>query len=63
MFHSTTMKGKPMKKALFLLSTLLFSIGLSACNTMQGLGKDVEAGGEKLEGSAARQQDQMQQNR
>lgn len=52
-----------MKKALFLLSTLLFSIGLSACNTMQGLGKDVEAGGEKLEGSAARQQDQMQQNR
>lgn len=49
-----------MKKTLSLLSVLLFSIGLSACNTMQGLGQDIESGGEKLEGSAARQQEQMQ---
>ncbi len=34
--------------ALLVLATL----GLSACNTMQGLGKDVETGGEKLQDSA-----------
>ena len=27
---------------------------LAACNTMQGVGKDIERGGEKLQDSAAR---------
>ncbi len=34
--------------ALLVLATL----GLSACNTMQGLGTDIEHGGEKLQDSA-----------
>jgi entericidin B len=34
--------------ALLVLATL----GLAACNTMQGLGEDVERGGEKLQDSA-----------
>jgi predicted small secreted protein len=34
--------------ALLVLGTL----GLAACNTMQGLGSDIERGGEKLQDSA-----------
>ncbi|WP_442946079.1 entericidin A/B family lipoprotein [Noviherbaspirillum sp. Root189] len=30
----------------------MVTIGLSACNTMSGLGKDVERGGEKVQGAA-----------
>lgn len=37
-----------MKKLLLLLAVL----ALSACNTMEGLGKDIKQGGEKLEKSA-----------
>lgn len=29
-----------------------FGIGLAGCNTMEGLGQDVEAGGEKIEEEA-----------
>jgi predicted small secreted protein len=43
-----------MKKLISLLSILMFSIGLSACNTMQGFGKDVERGGEKVQNAADR---------
>lgn len=49
-----------MKKILSLLSALAFTIGLAACNTMAGMGEDIEAGGEKLESTAERQQNQMQ---
>jgi len=28
--------------------------GLSACNTMEGLGKDIKAGGQKIENAADR---------
>ena len=35
---------------LFVLASLL----VTACNTMQGLGKDVERTGDKIEGAAAR---------
>ncbi len=31
---------------------LLLMFGLSACNTIQGLGKDVEKGGEELQEEA-----------
>lgn len=30
-----------------------FLFGLSACNTVEGVGKDVKAGGQKIEGEAA----------
>ncbi len=39
-----------------MISTLLAAFVLSACNTMQGLGRDVERGGEKMQGAAAEQQ-------
>lgn len=32
--------------------TLITAFGLSACHTMQGVGKDVQSGGEALEKSA-----------
>jgi predicted small secreted protein len=38
-----------MKKLLAALSAALFAFGLSACNTVQGFGKDLERGGEKVQ--------------
>lgn len=43
-----------MKKIISVLSILMVTIGLSACNTMSGFGKDVERGGEKVQGAAER---------
>lgn len=38
-----------------LIAVLLFGIfGLAGCNTMEGLGEDVQAGGESLENAADR---------
>ena len=45
-----------MKKFVAFLALLMFS-ALSGCNTMQGLGKDIERGGEKLQNSAKNVQD------
>ncbi|HET9404901.1 MAG TPA: entericidin A/B family lipoprotein [Burkholderiales bacterium] len=45
-----------MKKFVALLALLMFG-ALSGCNTMQGLGKDIERGGEKLQNSAKDVQD------
>jgi predicted small secreted protein len=45
-----------MKKFVSVLSILAFSIGLTACNTMKGFGKDVERGGEKVQGAATNSQ-------
>ena len=45
-----------------LLATLavILSLGmLSGCNTMHGLGKDIERGGEKLQGTAKDTQERM----
>lgn len=42
-----------MKKLMAVLMVLAMGI-LAGCNTMEGLGKDVERGGEKLQGSADR---------
>ncbi|MBI5335819.1 MAG: entericidin A/B family lipoprotein [Burkholderiales bacterium] len=35
-----------------LLGALLCSLTLSACNTVEGAGKDVERAGEKVQGAA-----------
>jgi entericidin A len=51
--HPTTAKEFPMKQVISLLLLALFSMGtLTACNTMAGVGEDVQSGGEKLEDKA-----------
>ena len=40
------------KRFVLLLMMTLFSIGLSACNTVAGAGKDVQKVGEKVEKKA-----------
>lgn len=45
-----------MKKIISALSILAIALGLSACNTMKGFGKDVERGGEKVQGAASNAQ-------
>ncbi|WP_225444737.1 entericidin A/B family lipoprotein [Pseudomarimonas arenosa] len=40
--------------ALTLLTTTGFALGLSACNTMHGLGRDTQVVGEKIEKEADR---------
>jgi predicted small secreted protein len=46
----------PMKSTLFrgmfLLALTVCTLGLSACNTMHGAGKDIERGGEKMQGAS-----------
>lgn len=41
-----------MKKIISVLCILAMGIGLTACNTVQGFGKDVERGGEKVQDAA-----------
>ena len=43
-----------MKKLFYVVFTIIFVAGISACNTMEGLGQDVQTAGEKLEDSAKR---------
>jgi predicted small secreted protein len=44
--------------ALFTLATLtLAACNTMACNTMEGLGQDIERGGEKLQDSADKEKD------
>ena len=45
-----------MKKMIGLLVCLFALSGLSACNTVQGFGKDVKTVGEKMENAAAKKQ-------
>ena len=47
-----------MKKFGALLLALMVT-GLAGCNTMQGLGKDIERGGEKLQGTSKDTQERM----
>jgi len=37
-----------------ILSAMLLTGGLSACNTMEGLGKDIKQAGQSLENAAER---------
>ncbi len=46
-----------MKKLIALLA--LAGMLLGACNTMSGMGKDIERGGEKLQGTADKTQQKM----
>jgi len=39
-----------MKKLIAVFCVLAMSVGLTACNTFEGFGKDVERGGEKIQG-------------
>lgn len=41
-------------RILLLLAFVAASLGLSACNTMKGVGKDVERAGEKIQDNATR---------
>ena len=43
-----------MKNLTLALLALLVTLSLSACNTMAGLGKDVEKGGEVLQKAATK---------
>jgi len=36
------------------LACAVVALSLTACNTMQGAGKDIERGGEKIQGAAER---------
>ncbi|EEF80005.1 entericidin A/B family lipoprotein [Methylophaga thiooxydans] len=42
-----------MKKMLSLILGLTFALSLTACNTMEGVGQDMEAAGDAIEGEAA----------
>ncbi|MDB5761265.1 MAG: hypothetical protein JWQ21_260 [Herminiimonas sp.] len=41
-----------MKKLIAVLGILVFTAGLTACNTFRGMGQDVERGGEKVQDAA-----------
>jgi len=42
-----------MKKVTCLLLGLTFALSLTACNTMEGVGQDMEAAGDAIEGEAS----------
>ena len=41
-----------MKKLAFILFVIVSATSLSACNTIQGVGKDIEKGGQAIEKAA-----------
>ncbi|WP_372738390.1 entericidin A/B family lipoprotein [Neptunomonas sp.] len=45
-----------MKKLYIVLMTFALSIGISGCSTVEGLGKDIEKGGEAIEKAAQKHQ-------
>ncbi len=47
-----------MKKTAAVLALLMLGV-LAGCNTMQGMGKDIERGGEKLQDSAKDTKEKM----
>ena len=47
-----------MKKTTAVLALLMLGV-LAGCNTMQGMGKDIERGGEKLQGTAQETKEKM----
>ena len=49
-----------MKKSVFALAAALAaSFVLTACNTVQGAGKDIERGGEKVQDAAVKTKEKM----
>lgn len=47
-----------MKKLIALISLLIMGV-LAGCNTMEGMGKDIQRGGEKLQGTAQDTKEKM----
>jgi entericidin B len=47
-----------MKKTAAVLALLMLGV-LAGCNTMQGVGKDIERGGEKMQGTAQDTKEKM----
>ncbi len=41
------------------LALLLAALALSACNTFQGMGEDIESAGEAISGSAVKTKEKM----
>lgn len=41
-----------MKKLIAAIIACMFTVGLVGCNTVKGFGKDVERGGEKVQGAS-----------
>ena len=41
-----------MKKLLAILTLMFTAVVISGCNTVEGMGKDIERGGEKLQQNA-----------
>lgn len=52
-------KQEAIMKKLVALVLALMVTGLAGCNTMHGLGKDIERGGEKLQGTSKNTQERM----
>jgi predicted small secreted protein len=52
---SKLFRGNIMKKLIAAMGILMV-VGLTGCNTMRGMGQDVERGGEKVQDAATRQQ-------
>ena len=44
------------------LALIALGIALAGCNTMSGVGRDIERGGEKLQGQAYETQQDMRRN-
>jgi predicted small secreted protein len=44
-----------------ILALVLLGVSLAGCNTMSGMGRDIERGGEKLQGEARETQQEMKQ--
>ena len=45
-----------------ILALIALGITLAGCNTMAGVGRDVERGGEKMQGQAHETQQEMRRN-
>ena len=45
-----------------ILALIALSITLAGCNTMAGVGRDIERGGEKMQGQAHETQQEMRSN-
>ncbi len=43
----------------YVLATLLIPLLLAGCNTVEGLGKDVESGGEEIQDASEHVKDKM----
>lgn len=53
------MQNSTMKKIARWLGVLALGAALTGCNTMRGIGKDVERGGERVQDAATSTQNRM----